>query len=306
MKMKRNAIVRIVIWSIVLLLLVAFLVTAILFRNNDTALPLIDLLSAAGTPFYCRERESHYLTHPLIAGLCDGLRLARAPRDAALFARLFYRFGIPVPKDTLESALQQYRPDGMQTPLEVLIRSGQCTETAELRLKKLQRMLERAARMQTRDALELLRTETGLGEETGHLTTEVSRFTALMTLAEQHPDPEDFFARTVQLQSMLAEGFGTPDERVVLSTIHSAKGLEFDHVILTDVVDGILPAGSDSPFPEVRRQQLEEERRLCYVGVTRAKKRLTVLAYKNIPARFFDAPGAGIYYRPRAASYPPL
>jgi DNA helicase-2/ATP-dependent DNA helicase PcrA len=63
---------------------------------------------------------------------------------------------------------------------------------------------------------------------------------------------------------------------VLLMTLHSAKGLEFDHVYMAGMEDGLFPSymtitGGDS-------SELEEERRLCYVGITRARKSLTMTA----------------------------
>jgi DNA helicase-2/ATP-dependent DNA helicase PcrA len=55
-------------------------------------------------------------------------------------------------------------------------------------------------------------------------------------------------------------------------TLHSAKGLEFDHVFLTGMEEGIFPHSRSQNDPE----ELEEERRLCYVGMTRAKETLTL------------------------------
>ena len=67
------------------------------------------------------------------------------------------------------------------------------------------------------------------------------------------------------------------DDRVLLMTLHSAKGLEFPDVYLTGMEEGVFPGmmslSSESPLEEI-----EEERRLCYVGITRAKKRLTLTA----------------------------
>ena len=62
------------------------------------------------------------------------------------------------------------------------------------------------------------------------------------------------------------------DSRLVLMTLHQAKGLEFDHVFIVGVEEGLLPHSRsiDDQF------QLEEERRLFYVGITRAKKTLYI------------------------------
>ena len=59
---------------------------------------------------------------------------------------------------------------------------------------------------------------------------------------------------------------------ITLMTLHSAKGLEFDHVFLTGMEEGVFPHSRSQNDPE----ELEEERRLCYVGMTRAKETLTL------------------------------
>src|SRR5690606_34342822 len=61
--------------------------------------------------------------------------------------------------------------------------------------------------------------------------------------------------------------------RVTLSSLHSAKGLEFDYVFLLGCVEGVLPHSrtTDPKITEASPTDVEEERRLFYVGVTRAK-----------------------------------
>lgn len=86
------------------------------------------------------------------------------------------------------------------------------------------------------------------------------------------------------------------DDRVTLMTLHSAKGLEFDRVYLCGMEDGLFP-GFMSVFSD-NGEDLEEERRLCYVGITRARKDLILTsAYQRMvngetriskPSRFIE------------------
>ncbi len=69
------------------------------------------------------------------------------------------------------------------------------------------------------------------------------------------------------------------ENRAVLMTLHSAKGLEFPHVYLSGMEDGLFP-GSMSIYSD-NPDAIEEERRLCYVGITRARERLTLTAARQ-------------------------
>jgi UvrD-like helicase C-terminal domain len=64
----------------------------------------------------------------------------------------------------------------------------------------------------------------------------------------------------------LRTAFNPPEDAVVLSTIHSAKGLEWDTVFMVSVEDGVLP--------HINADDVEEERRVAYVGMTRARRQL--------------------------------
>ena len=80
-------------------------------------------------------------------------------------------------------------------------------------------------------------------------------------------------AQTISVIVSLAERSDDQDV-VTLSTLHAAKGLEWQHVVLAGVNEGLLPFRSEGDEPDAAR--LEEERRLMYVGITRARATLAV------------------------------
>ena len=69
------------------------------------------------------------------------------------------------------------------------------------------------------------------------------------------------------------------ENRVILMTLHSAKGLEFPYVYLSGLEDGLFPSSMSIMSDD--RDAVEEERRLCYVGITRAQKELTITAARQ-------------------------
>ena len=95
----------------------------------------------------------------------------------------------------------------------------------------------------------------------------------LVTAAASYPANSEgltAFLELVELdQAAFAEEEGNED-RVTLITMHNTKGLEFDHVIITGLEEGLFPRGSDN----IDSDDLEEERRLFYVAITRARKHL--------------------------------
>ena len=83
-------------------------------------------------------------------------------------------------------------------------------------------------------------------------------------------------AQTIALLSTISEREKDQD-MVTLSTLHASKGLEWPHVILAGVTEGMLPFKLDEDEDGAEMvQRLQEERRLMYVGITRAQRTLTV------------------------------
>jgi superfamily I DNA/RNA helicase len=118
------------------------------------------------------------------------------------------------------------------------------------------------------------------------------------------------FIQAIMLDTSDSGDDDTPKELVLLSTLHGSKGLEFDHVFLLGCEEGYLPhartqvdKATDAAASDMARElgiksDVEEERRLFYVGITRAKEKLTLSrcearpmrgkAVPRTPSRFLD------------------
>ena len=93
----------------------------------------------------------------------------------------------------------------------------------------------------------------------------------------EHPTLDEFLEEVALVADI--DRMDESESRVTLMTLHSAKGLEFPRVYLSGMDDGLFPGmmsiSSDDPA------ELEEERRLCYVGITRAKENLTMTSSRQ-------------------------
>ena len=112
----------------------------------------------------------------------------------------------------------------------------------------------------------------------------------VVTVALSCTSLEELEARISEQSAALRE---LPENAVVLSTIHSAKGLEWEAVLMVGVEDGVLP--------HVNNDDIEEERRVAYVGITRAK-RILGLTYANV--RYGQATAPSPFLRELAGKSP--
>ncbi len=137
-----------------------------------------------------------------------------------------------------------------------------------------------------RQLIEDVLDETGYGKELEEADDQVEGQSRLDNIEElinkavsycentEHPDLDGFLEEVALVADV--DQLDQSEHRVTLMTLHSAKGLEFEHVYLSGMEDGLFP--SYMTITSEDSGDLEEERRLCYVGITRAKKHLTLTA----------------------------
>ena len=251
--------------------------TAVLYRDNECALPLIDLLERNGIDYRMRQMEMTFFSHRIVSDLTCVLRLAIDPYDTEAFLQVYYKLGTYIKKADAQHIAELSRQRHMPV-LDAALECGRLNAHALAGTKTLRTHLRNMLNERADKALYRITEYLGY---TDYLTRSgingENKLAILRTLASREASPATFLARMEALQKIIQQKETNPDCRIYLSTIHASKGLEYDTVYLMDVIDGILPeqVPASQRFASKKEKEIyEEERRLFYVGVTRAKNRL--------------------------------
>ena len=251
--------------------------TAVLYRDNECALPLIDLLERNGIDYRMRQMEMTFFSHRIVSDLTCVLRLAIDPYDTEAFLQVYYKLGTYIKKADARYIAELSRQRHMPV-LDAALECGRLNAHALAGTKTLRTHLRNMLNERADKALYRITEYLGYAD---YLTRSgingENKLAILRTLASREASPAAFLARMEALQKIIQQKETNPDCQIYLSTIHASKGLEYDTVYLMDVIDGILPeqVPASQRFASKKEKEIyEEERRLFYVGVTRAKNRL--------------------------------
>ena len=261
--------------------------TAVLYRNNDSALPLIDLLEREGVAYSCRQREGFFFTSPIIRDITDMLEFAFNDCDREKFLRFYYKLDLKIKKSILAGMLRGMAGD--ESVFDRLLANEDLEPWQYGKIRALQTHYSKFPQLTSFAAIQRLVKYMGYGDYLREQKMDTTRLDVLLSLANQTPATGPFLLRLQELRETIEGMEPAPSCPFILSTIHASKGLEYDRVILIDAVDGLFPS-NPVPHDDEGRTALEEERRLFYVGATRAKRQLELLCYEG---KFGEPAGAG-------------
>ena len=268
--------------------------TAFLFRTNQEAEGLVAALMEYGVPFTMKEKLPNLFCHWICKNMIAYLKMAQGDRSRSTFLEIMNRPNRYIAREALAEknidfkALAEFYKD----------KDWMCDRitTLETHLRILKTMAPYAA-------INFIRN--GMGYE--EYLQEYARYRKIKpeelweTLNRIHESArgmktlEDWLAYMDEYTRKLEEQAKKQDvkrEGCVISTLHAVKGLEYDRVYIMNVNEGSMPYRK-----AVLEAHLEEERRLFYVGMTRAKKKLC-LCYVRMqyekerePSRFLEEAG---------------
>lgn len=260
--------------------------TAVLYRNNDSALPLIDWFERTGVPYNCKKFEEAFFSHRIVTDIVDILNFAADPMDAERFLRIYYKFGFPVSREAARYACSRSASGGRTIP-EELMHSPDLTDYGRDGAGDLQRVLAGLHEHSAAAALNLIWNVLGYNSYVVRNQLDGGKYDILQMLAAREKSPESFLKRLDTLKQLIHDHQNRQENLFTLSTIHSSKGLEYERVYLLDVLDGILPGKLRKDLKsEQDTQRYEEDRRAFYVAMTRAKEELYLFTCADRDSRF--------------------
>ena len=224
---------------------------AVLYRTNAQSRVLEEAFLHAGIP-YTLVGGTRFYERKEIKDVLSYLRIISNPKDSVSYKRIEKLGKTRLAKFmNYADAITRDNTDIKRSTLELLDETLEATNYLDLYDAKIE---EEASRLENIKELRSVATE----------FPELTEFLENVALVEQEYVPEQ-----VKKQ-------GENRQAVTLMTLHAAKGLEFPIVGIVGMEEGIFPHSRAL----LEREEIEEERRLCYVGITRAKEKL-YLTYAN-------------------------
>ncbi|MBR4182320.1 MAG: ATP-dependent helicase, partial [Lachnospiraceae bacterium] len=260
--------------------------TAVLYRDNESVLPLVDLCLRENVPYRIKSADMAFFTHRVVVDVVNMLRFCLSPYDPELFMKIYFKFQTFLRKPDAENMcrIADERHIGILDAAEY----ADLGKRVLGNVRALRTHFRNMAGESAYKAISRLDKYMGYGEYLNDNNMDTGKLFILECLAKNEPTIEGFLDRLDVLRQTLTEERPNYRSKLILSTVHSSKGLEYDTVYLMDVINGVLP-GKVINFKKAtpkEKQDYEEERRIFYVGMTRAKDNLHILKYSDSPSIF--------------------
>ena len=271
---------------------------AILYRTNAQSRVIEEEMLKANIP-YKIIGSFYFYNRKEIKDLLCYLRLINSDKDDVSLLRVINTPKRGIGAKTIDNLTE--KANSNQCSLFEAISDGK-----ELKFKEsILKMREKAGNMSLTEMVDMVLDESGLkasleAEKTLDSEIRLENLNEFKSITKNYEDEYgvislDDFLNEISLVSDVSE-HQDGNNKVSLMTIHAVKGLEFDNVFVVGMEEGIFP--HYNALNEGTSAAIEEERRLCYVAITRAKKNLWLLnakrrmlfgnAQMNPPSRFMD------------------
>lgn len=259
--------------------------TGVLYRNNISSLYVAEMLKNSDIDFFVKENKFDFYSNRILNDVKNILLFSEDTTDLEVFKRIYFKLNAYIKKDFI--AKLEYKPYS-QCVLESLLDLDELNDFYLNKFTSLRNDFKRLKRMKMEDKIDCILYEIGYGDYLDNFNDFSNLnynliFDLIKYLSKDLKTFDEFIEKLDNLKELL-KNTSSSNSNISISTIHSAKGLEYDNVFIIDLIDGEFPQKSIlNSFDE---KLLEEERRLFYVAMTRARKRLflyTIKERNNLP-----------------------
>ncbi len=258
--------------------------TAILYRNNESAIPIIDIFLKHNVNFKIKEGETVFFNHKVVNDIKNFIKFYFEPKNIKIFEEIYYKINCGISKNIMNKL--KIKLNKLNNNANILDVLTTIDEVLFWQIRKINDIKLKMSLWRNKNTYEIINSilkeleyEEFIKRKKEEKNIYMQKINILLSIAKQNPDLKRFLIRLDELEEKIREG-NKEDANIILSTIHSSKGLEYDNVILIDVIQGILPCIDKPDSKNIEKlDEYEEEVRLFYVGITRAKNVLKIFKY---------------------------
>ena len=253
---------------------------AVLYRNNLSSIGLVEYFERKNYSFNIKDKKTKFFSHFITRDILDILNFSRDLSDIDLYEKFYFKLKGYISKRHIEY-LKRNRGKNV---FNILKNYPDLPSYYHKNINGLLVGFKKIARISVYDAINYIDKEMGYGD---YLRENAKRFMEtestlneylyyLKLIAKSTDSLDLFIGRLKELEYDLLKAKDA-GAKLTFSTIHSAKGLEFSRVFVVDLYEGTLPSTSSIEDLREDPELYEEERRLFYVAMTRAKKELYLM-----------------------------
>ena len=265
----------------------------ILYRNNISSIGLIDTLEKNKIPFYMRDTKIRFFNHWIVQDMINFMIFANDTSNIHLYEGFYYKMKGYISKVQLNYAKTL---DHNKSVFDRINLYPGINEFYKRTLRELKMDFKRISSLKPREAIKYIENnleyDNYLKEQSMKSGNSYENLSSMLfylkLIANDSNDLNHLIGRLKHLQHLYRNSKENLNG-ITLSTVHSIKGLEFERVYIIDLIEGDFPSQSSiDSLDKGESDLMEEERRLFYVGITRAKQHLSLVTLKSIGAKLLE------------------